>query len=76
MVYVYEIFNKVFLSQYKFRGLQSDNVQRVRDARTLGPKMGCLHQIPPLKAQGTLQKRRQKGYKSQRGWMTPGEQGN
>ena len=36
--------------------------------------MGCLHQIPPLRAQGTLQKKRQKECKSQRGWQTPREQ--
>ena len=38
--------------------------------------MGCLHQILPLGAQGTSQKRRQKECKSWRGWRTPGEQGS
>ena len=35
----------------------------------------CLHQIPPLRAQGTLWKKRQKDCKNQRGWRTPRKQG-
>jgi hypothetical protein len=41
---------------------------------TQTPK-GYLHQIPPLRAQGILQKRRQKDHKNQRGCKTPGVHG-
>jgi hypothetical protein len=39
--------------------------------------MRCLHQkaLSLFRAQGTLQKRRQKECKSQRGWKTPRKQG-
>lgn len=37
--------------------------------------MRCLHQIPPLRAQGTLQKRRHEEHKSQRGGRTLRQQG-
>lgn len=37
--------------------------------------MGCLHQIPPLTAQRTPQKRRRKEFKSQRSSRTPRKQG-
>lgn len=33
----------------------------------------CLHQIPALGVQGNPWKRRQKEFKSQREWRTPGE---
>ena len=36
--------------------------------------MGCIHQIPTFKVQGTPQKRKQKECKSQRGWRTQREQ--
>lgn len=36
---------------------------------------GCLHQLPPLRAQGTIQKRKDKECKSQREWRTPRNQG-
>jgi hypothetical protein len=49
--------------------------KKMKDLRTLIPKMGCHNQIPPLGVQGTLQKRRKKKYKSQRGWKTPKKQG-
>lgn len=34
-------------------------------------RMGCLHQTPSLRAHGVMEKRRQKGGRSQRQWMTP-----
>lgn len=37
--------------------------------------MTCLHQIPPLRAQGTLQKRRREEYESQRGGRTARQRG-
>lgn len=36
--------------------------------------MRCLHQIPSLRAQGAMQKRRQKVWTCQRVWMTPRKQ--
>lgn len=44
---------------------QLDNRQSVRDRRTCTLN-GCLHEIPPLWAQGTLRKSRQKECKSQK----------
>lgn len=38
-------------------------------------EIGGLHQIPALKAQEVLGKRKQKDCKSHREWRTPGEQG-
>ena len=42
----------------KYRDLQPDIVQRVRDLGTLSPK--CFHQILLLRTRGTLWKRRRK----------------
>jgi hypothetical protein len=44
-------------------------MQRLRDIGTFGPK--SLHPIPPLRVQRTLQKKRRKECKSQRGWRIP-----
>lgn len=35
--------------------------------------MGYLYQIPPVKAQESLQRRKQMDFKSQRYWITPRE---
>jgi hypothetical protein len=48
-------------------------VCRVRDLETL--LNGMFPSNTPPRAQGTIQKRMQKDYKSQRGWKTPREQG-
>lgn len=50
---------------HKHKYSKLDNVQRMRDFGTLTPK-GKTYQSPPLKAQGYLQKRKQKACKSQR----------
>lgn len=48
---------------------QQDSMQRVIKAGPLSPKQDISIQIPLLKAQGSLkEKRRQKEYKSQKGW--------
>lgn len=59
------------------RELQPDGPQkeRERDLGTHSSKWDVSHQIPPLRTQGILRKRKQKECKSQRGWRKPGEQG-
>ncbi|XP_076408126.1 uncharacterized protein LOC121822864 isoform X1 [Peromyscus maniculatus bairdii] len=47
---------------------------RARDFGTLSPKWDVFHQIPPLRALGTPQKRGQKKCKSQKGWRAPRKQ--
>ena len=50
----------------KYKELQTDIIQRVRDFGTLSPKLDVCIKFP--------RKRRQKEYKSQRGRRTPGKQ--
>lgn len=49
--------------------------ERKRDFGTHSSKLDISHQIPPLRAQGIVWKRKQDECGSQRGWGTPGEQG-
>lgn len=58
-----------------YRDSKPDITKRYRDLETHSSEMGCLHQILSLWAQETLQKIRQKEYKSQRVWRIPKEQG-
>lgn len=53
----------------KYRDLQPDNMQRMRN---LGKR---LHQIPFLRTQGTLHKRKQKEWKSHKEWRAQMNQG-
>ena len=57
--------------------LQQMETDAESDSQTRGDRvqMGQLHQIPPLRAQGTPWRKRQKEHKSQRGRRTPCEQG-
>lgn len=56
----------------KKRDPQPDNMQRVRETGTLNPNCVVSIKSLPLRAQGTMLKRRQKGCKSRDG----GHQGN
>lgn len=46
-------------------------MENSKKGRILSPRWGCLHQSPPVRAQGTVWERRRKRCKSQRGWTTP-----
>lgn len=54
---------------------QPDNMQRVRETGTLNPNWVVSIKSLPLRAQGTMLKRRQKECKIQKGGGTPGKQG-
>ena len=55
-------------NENKYKEPQPDIPKRKRPWNTK-PQMRYFHQAPPLRVQGTLQKRRQKECKSKKEWM-------
>lgn len=64
------IWEALSCSLWEQTNLQRQNWAVCREWETWStrPKIGCLHEIPILTAQGILQKRMQEDCKSQRGW--------